>query len=406
MAGMRESEQSDKGLAARHRPSGLNSRFEGEGLAFADYVARTKAMLREAHERLGRPDRERVVEGCAPFELFPADAHAGSAAGPESGARGKPYRRGVLLVHGLSDSPYSMRALGEFFARNGFRAMAILLPGHGTQPGDLLHMRWQEWAKAVAYGAGQLAQEVDELYLAGYSTGAALSLRHAQLDKRVRGLFLFSPALEISPRARWANLHRLYSWLLPKFAWFTLMPDEDCYKYESFCRNSAAQMHALTRALSRSREAGGCAIPVFAAASADDATVHPEAVWRFMRDAAHVHKQLVWYAKDAPQELPGHVEWVRSALPERRILDSAHTSVVIPPSDAHYGERGDYVNCLHYWQQDRERHAQCRAGSPDAWYGEVSQRNLAHGLLRRLMYNPHHAELEASMRRFIDRLEA
>ncbi len=76
-----------------------------------------------------------------------------------------------------------MRHLAEFFLENGFRVMAVLLPGHGTQPGDLLEVTWQEWAKTVAYGAYKLAEEVDEVYLAGYSTGATLSVYQSLRDK-------------------------------------------------------------------------------------------------------------------------------------------------------------------------------------------------------------------------------
>lgn len=382
-------------LEARHGPSGENSRFLGEGLAFGEYVQRTTAMLRRAHARLGSAELEKAVAGNAPFELLPA--------GEERRGSGKPYRRGVLLTHGLSDSPYLMRHLAAFFQRNGFRVMAPLLPGHGTQPGDLLGMRWQEWARAVRYGTECLAAEVDELYLAGYSAGAALGLLQSVQDERVRGLFLFSPALEISARARWANLHKLYSWLSPENAWVGIMPDRDLYKYESFCKNAAAQMYALTQALpERGRD-----IPMFAVASADDATVHAAATLHFMQQARHPHSRLVWYAAQAPQGAAPRVEWVDSVLPGQRILSSAHTAIVLPPEDAHYGAAGDYVNCLHYYPHDMRNYAMCllrddRQG--DAWQGEVTEQNLGRGLLRRLTYNPHYAALEVAMQEFIEGL--
>lgn len=372
-------------VGARHRPSGENARFMSDGLPFDEYVRRTTAMLRRVHA--GSAELETRVAGNAPFELRPD-------AGQE---HGKPYRRGVLLTHGLSDSPCLVRHLAEFFRRAGFRVMVPLLPGHGTQPGDLLDARWQEWAKTVRYGADCLCAEVDELYLAGYSAGAALSLLHSAQDERVRGLFLFAPALEISARARWANLHRLYSWLLPEAAWVSIMPDRDLYKYESFCKNAAAQMYALTQVLPQR----ACEIPVFAAASADDATVHADATWRFMQRAAHPHKKLVWYADKVPADASAHVEWMNSTLPERRILSSAHTAIVMPPGDAHYGEAGDYANCLHYHLGDTPRYERCRTESQEAWLGEVTEQNLQRGLLRRLMFNPHYAAMETSMREFI-----
>ncbi|HEX5362848.1 MAG TPA: hypothetical protein VFW59_01125, partial [Gallionella sp.] len=87
------------GLEMRHRPSGENARFMGDGLPFDEYLRRTTAMLRRVHA--GRADPDKVVAGNAPFELHPVGE-------PQSG---KPYRRGVLLTHGLSDSPYFMRHL-------------------------------------------------------------------------------------------------------------------------------------------------------------------------------------------------------------------------------------------------------------------------------------------------------
>jgi alpha-beta hydrolase superfamily lysophospholipase len=140
-------------LGLRHQPCGFNTRFNGEGMNFAEYVEQARACLQEHHAH--KNEVEQLVAGNAPFELFPE--------GESVRGRNKPYRRGVLLTHGLSDSPYHMRHLAAFFQRNGFRVMVLLLPGHGTQPGDLLHIHWQEWAKTVAWGADCMAEEVDEL---------------------------------------------------------------------------------------------------------------------------------------------------------------------------------------------------------------------------------------------------
>lgn len=375
-------------LGLRHRSSGMSTRFAGGGLPFADYVRRMQAMLMQLHE--GKNEQEQIVAGNAPFELHPT--------GDFQTGRDKPYKRGVLLAHGLTDSPYHMRHLAASFQRNGFRVMAVLLPGHGTQPGDLLDVRWREWAKAVAYGADCLADEADEVYLAGLSAGAALSVRQADRDARVRGLFLFSPAFEIAPRARWANLHWLYSWLLPQAAWVNVMQDRDPYKYESFCKNAAAQMYALTQALPQ-REVD---IPVFAAASADDVTVNSDATLRFMRRARHPRSQLLWYATERVEQ--DKVEWVDSAVPSQRILSSAHTAIVMSPEDAHYGANGDYANCLHYYENDKTNYRACCVRGTEAWLGEATERNLQRGLLRRLTYNPHYAAMESSMQKFIEGL--
>ncbi|MBI3223249.1 MAG: alpha/beta fold hydrolase [Nitrosomonadales bacterium] len=397
---MQQLANSGAALSARHRPSGLNSVFNGGQADFAGYVAETRAMLGKAYADLGLPDAERRIEGNAPFELEPT-------AGFEKG-HGKPYRRGVLLTHGLTDTPYSMRHLAEFFAQSGFRVMAILLPGHGTQPGDLLEVTWLEWAKVVAYGVDRLAEQVDEVYLAGCSTGAALSVRHSLHDPRVRGLFLFSPALRITPLAALAGWHRLYSWLWPSGKWLAILPDLDSHKYESFPNNAAAQIYALTRQLRAQLITRQPDIPVFAAASADDMTVDSAATVGFMAGLRHPSSKLVLYASEPEQgstAIPaGRVERVNSVFPEQRILSSAHTAMMIPADDGHYGANGAYCNCVHYYPREMGKYRACLSRPEQTWQGEITRRNLRMGLLRRLTYNPNFAGLKISLQRFIESL--
>ena len=355
-------------------------------------------MLNRVHA--GAVDLEKIVDGNAPFELKPPP---GFSAGQH-----KPYRRGVLLTHGLTGSPYSMRHLADFFQQNGFRVMAVLLPGHGTQPGDLLEVTWQEWAKTVAYGSYKLAEEVDEIYLAGYSIGGALSVYQSLRDYRVRGLFLFSPALRITQWAAWANLHQLYSWLIPSAKWVDIKPDLDIYKYESSTKNAASQAYALTRALDVELRQHELNIPVFIAASADDMTVKTSVILEFIACSRHPCSKLVLYTAEPekfPQDIPAEkLELVNSVVPGQKILSSAHTAIVIAPEDTHYGATGEYSNCVHYYPDEMEKYAACLKYPEQDFQGEITEKNLKAGILRRLMYNPNFAALKVSMQRFIDHL--
>lgn len=387
-------------LGARHRSSKLNTRFNGNQLPFADYIALTREMLTKAHSALGATDLEKITDGNAPFELRPP---VGFTPGQK-----KTYRRGVLLVHGLTDSPYFMRYLAEFFQQNGFRAMAILLPGHGTQPGDLLDISWREWARAVAYGTDRLAEEADEIYLAGFSAGGTLSVYQSLCDERVRGLFLFSPAFEVSPRAAHANLHKLYSWLMPSAKWVGIRPDKSLYKYESLPRNAAAQMHALIKRMNSLLRDHEVSIPVFAAASEDDMTANTPTTLEFMARLNHPASRLVLYTTDTRQHPAGisaeKLELVNSVVPEQNILSSAHTAVVLPPDDPYYGAAGEYSNSIHYYPDDLEKYHACNHNNGKILQGEITEANLKAGTLRRLMYNPNFAALKISMKGFIDNL--
>ena len=387
-------------VEARHLPSGFNTQFDGAQLPFAEYLARTRGMLAQVHAGKPEGERKKRIEGNSPYQLWPS--------GDYPHGLEKPFQRGVLLTHGLTDSPYFMRYLATFFQENGFRVMAILLPGHGTQPGDLLDVSWQEWAKAVAYGADQLAAEVDEIYLAGYSAGCALSINQCLQDQRVRGLFLFSPALKVSPRAARAHWHKFYSWLYPAAKWVGLKPDKDLYKYESFPKNAAAQMHMLTQIVDAQLKIHQLKVPVFAATSQDDSTALCAATIAFMSQARHPISKLVLYVTNNQtvlQDFPANkLELVNSVFPAQKILSSSHTGVVLPPEDPHYGKAGEYSNCVHYYPADMGKYNACNERPTEVLQGELTAENLTAGTLRRLMYNPNFSALKQSLKQFIDSL--
>ena len=119
-------------------------------------------------------------------------------------------RGAVLLVHGLSDSPYNMRGMAETFFAQGYYVLVLRMPGHGTLPSGLLDVRWQDWYGAVVLAARHAAAKAGEgkpLLAGGHSTGAALltlyslrSLADPSLPRPQR-LFLVSPAIGITKAA-------------------------------------------------------------------------------------------------------------------------------------------------------------------------------------------------------------
>jgi esterase/lipase len=389
----------DLRLDTRHEPSGQNSTFKFTGRSFSEYVAYSRDVIQRARVDLnGSKERERVIDGNSPFELKPAST-CGSG-------KGKVYQKGILISHGLTDSPYFMRELGSFFQANCFRVMAVLLPGHGTRPGDLLDVKWQEWAKAVAFGVDALSAEADEVYLLGFSTGGALSIYQSLHDKRIKGLFLFSPALKVSPMAVMANWHEAYDWLAPRSKWLDVMRDEDPFKYESFPANAADQIHLLSTLIRSETNGRKFMPPVFIAASEDDATVNTEATLEFFNSAIHPLNTMILYSANqnsSKSDVSEKIKKVNSAFPERRILDSAHTAIVLPPTDSHYGAKGDYANCAYYFPKEASKYDNCKNGKYD-YLGEVTSENLKKGIIRRLMYNPNFTALEESLKSFIDSL--
>jgi carboxylesterase len=85
-------------------------------------------------------------------------------------------RIGILLVHGFTGSPVSLRPLGEMLARAGFAVELPRLPGHGTHWRDMLPTRYDDWRAHVFSTAKALRQRTDRVVLLGLSMGGTLAL--------------------------------------------------------------------------------------------------------------------------------------------------------------------------------------------------------------------------------------
>ncbi|HSD69295.1 MAG TPA: alpha/beta fold hydrolase [Woeseiaceae bacterium] len=174
----------------------------------------------------------------------------------------------VLLVHGLSDSPYSFRALAETFFEQGYHVIVLRLPGHGTIPAGLLDVDWHDWYAAVSIAAKHAAMRAGpgKPFLAGgHSTGAALLTLYSvrTLDDpalpRPERLFLLSPAIGISDLAVLTNVISALSFLpmFEKSDWVGVLPEYDPYKYNSFPVNAGNQIYRVTQELQRELEDAG-----------------------------------------------------------------------------------------------------------------------------------------------------
>lgn len=198
-------------------------------------------------------------------------------------------RGAALLLHGLTDSPYSLRLTGAALSEQGYHVVGLRLPGHGTIPGALAQVQWQDWSAAVQLAARHVALLAGEqsFVIVGYSNGGALALDYslsALKDEALRTpdqVVLISPAVGIVRYARFATLPRWISKLKcwRAMAWQSVALEFDPYKYNSFPYNGALQTHRLTKhvdeRLERMDARGELATmpPILTFASLVDATV-------------------------------------------------------------------------------------------------------------------------------------
>ncbi|MGD8662828.1 MAG: alpha/beta fold hydrolase, partial [Desulfobacterales bacterium] len=210
---------------------------------------------------------------------------------------------GVLLVHGLTDSPYHLKAIGEIFVKNGFYVIGLRLPGHGTVPGGLLNVTWEDWYSAVKFGARMVLEKIEnrrdtKFYVGGFSTGGALTLRYflETSSEKLRDfstekhrvpdkLLLLSPAIGVNPFAEILDWHQIISWMpwFKNYKWLEIGPEYDPFKYISFAKNAGDQIYDLTKAnqklidnIARNESIKEKLHPIYAFQSSVDATVKTE----------------------------------------------------------------------------------------------------------------------------------
>lgn len=241
-------------------------------------IGPAQALVRYSAGSAADPKRRREPDWNRSFQL-PAPSPAG----------------GVLLLHGMSDSPYSLRAIGQALNAHGYWVVGLRMPGHGTAPSGMLTVTWEDMAAAVRLGMEHLAKQVGgaPLHIIGYSTGAPLALDYAlgalagpEDRPPPARLVLISPAIGVS---RAAAMARWMDWLgqfpgLETLAWTQILPEFDPYKYNSFTSNAGYQVHRLTRSLAERIETGAASgalaafPPTLVFLSAVDATVSTAAV--------------------------------------------------------------------------------------------------------------------------------
>ena len=104
---------------------------------------------------------------------------------------------GVLLCHGFTGSPQSLRPWAGFLAEAGLSVSLPLLPGHGTSWPEMNHTTSGDWLAAVAAALAELRSRCDEVFLMGLSMGGCLALRLAETapGPDLRGLVLVNPSL-------------------------------------------------------------------------------------------------------------------------------------------------------------------------------------------------------------------
>jgi len=116
-----------------------------------------------------------VLPGCEPL------SHVAGAA------------TGVVVVHGFTGTPMSVRGVADAMIAAGHDVEVPRLPGHGTTVDDMLATAWSDWSAEVTRVVDALARRVERVVLVGQSMGATLVLAAALERPDLAGIICINP---------------------------------------------------------------------------------------------------------------------------------------------------------------------------------------------------------------------
>lgn len=332
-------------------------------LEFEAYLRRAREEISKAHSGQPKPILSEIIQTAAPRQTNKRPKN----------------RHGVILIHGLLDTPNSMLSIENSLIKAGYFVKTLLLSGHGTSPNALLEVHYQQWIYEVILALESFGSEVDKISLIGLSTGALLALKAALLyPEKVCSLVIFSPAFKLRPLPQ-LLLPYLYK-LKNFFPWLIKKEEVDYAKYSSIATNGAYQVHALGKKIRKELNNSAINMPVYMVLTEDDETISVKAALQIYQKLNADTKQLRYYANQQSEVSEDRII-VQSCYPAEKILNFSHVCLTNSPEHPHFGQKNKPYN---YYQ------------------GALTAKNLSsYHPLTRNTYNPDFENLINSIYKFL-----
>jgi carboxylesterase len=212
-------------------------------------------------------------------------------------APGSRTRGGFLLVHGFTATPWEMRDLAEGLVGQGYTALAVRLPGHGTGVEDLATRSRHEWLETVEEGYRLLNRMVQPVFGVGMSTGGLL-LGMLAARRPLAGLGLLSPYLRLAhPLAPLAGVMQYWR----PYQERPLEEGADEHYYRRRPLAGIVQLRRLSREVAR--QLPQLTLPTLVLAAEGDQTVDVASGLELFRRLGSRHKEYHRFGPDAPHVL-------------------------------------------------------------------------------------------------------
>ena len=306
-------------------------------------------------------DQERVLTLNTPFDWQPE----------------RTTKTGIMMIHGMFGSSFSMRDLGKRFVESGLHARSLLLPGHCADPADLCKVDLADYQSTVKTHIENFKKEtgINTLYLLGFSFGGLLALDYVNThpELKIEGLILLSPALGL--QSPLSNLLPLIDCIKP-LKWYCKRKETDFTRYQSCAVHAAQQVNQLIK---NQTDFASMKLPkILLSASLDDEVACPHATLDFFNAIDATEKYMLLYGNEEPFQ-QGNIIFRNSHFPEEKMINASHINLIFSPENTHYGREGTAHNLLYKVPPHKNK---------EAVYGALTKKNLTNYNVYRASYNP------------------
>lgn len=288
----------------------------------------------------------------------------------------KKSKAGILMLHGMYSSPFSMRDLGQHFQQHGLHARSITLPGHCGLPEHLTHIDLEDFQLTIKKAIETFSTEVDNLYLLGFSFGGSLILDyyHQLAEKKmIAGLIAIAPALSLrSPLA----------WTLPYLSKLKLLKyyergkEIDHTRYLNLATHSGYQVYRIIKKLEQQPRL--ITDKLFLAAASDDEVVTPNTITNLFNTSHAKHKKLLVY-RPGKNKADGNIIFRNATYPNYNVANFSHINMLFSLHNIHYGINGDYP---------RHVITKGKYSNKKVVYGALNEETLKQYNVMRASFNP------------------